>query len=169
MLGKSLVVLEVEVTDLVEELETLAEGLDHFLASFALLHSEGVFAKKSRQIDIVIVESGNELTLHHVFGLVDEEGHDGLGDHVVHGLAHRVEVRHDEALDNVSFELRARRALARIVIGGMQLVWHFGKVNRPDVFLPVLLDLIIVEVLQTAMVNKLHGSITILVGLSEQT
>ena len=48
VLGTSLVVLEVEVTDLVEELETLAEGLDHLLASFTLLHSEGVFAKKGR-------------------------------------------------------------------------------------------------------------------------
>ena len=84
--------LEVEVTDFVQEFETLAQRFDHLLASLALLDGQIVFAEELLKVHIVVIQGSNKLALCHILSLVDKESHDGLGHHIVHALSHCVEV-----------------------------------------------------------------------------
>ena len=103
-----LIVFKVEVANLVEELETFSERLDHFFACFALLYGGIILAQELPKVNTVVIKCANQLLLSHIFGLIHEEGHDRLGHHVVHALADRVKIGDDQALDNVRLKLRTR-------------------------------------------------------------
>ena len=101
------IIFKVKVAYFIEELKTLSERLYHFYAAFALLNCGIIFAQDLLQVDVVVVKGSYKLSLCHVLCLVHEEGHDSFGNHVIHALPDRVEVRDDQALDNVSLQLRA--------------------------------------------------------------
>ena len=143
--------LEIEISDLIQVVKTLLEGGNHLLASLSLLDGGIVFHEQIVEVDIVTVKGSAELSLRHVLGLVDEEGHDGLWHHVVHGLAHGVEVRDDQVFDDVGLKLGPGGALTWVLVLSSHVGGHVWEVNRLDVFLHVLLDLVVVDVLHPSM------------------
>lgn len=54
--------------------------------------------------EVFPVKRADEAVLHAVFGVVDQEVHDGFGYLVGDGLAHDVEVRGDETADELRLE-----------------------------------------------------------------
>lgn len=102
------IVFKVEVADFVEELETLSKRLNHLLAGFALLDRGVVLAQDLLQVNTVVIQGRNKLSLCHVLSFIYQEGHDCFGNHIVHALTYRVEVGDDQALDNMSLHLGAR-------------------------------------------------------------
>ena len=100
-----LIIFKVEVANLVEELETFSERLNHFFAGFALLYGGIILAQELSKINTVVIKCTNQLLLSHIFGLIDKEGHNSLGHHIVHALADRVEIGDYQALNNVRLKL----------------------------------------------------------------
>ena len=63
--------LEVEVSDLVEELEAFPECGHHLYASLPLLYRGIVLTQKLLQVYTIVVKGGDKFSLCHVFGFVD--------------------------------------------------------------------------------------------------
>ena len=105
---------------------------------------------------MLVVYRCNELPLSQVLRLIDKEGHDCLGDHVVHALADCIKVAHNQRLNYVHLQLGPGRALARILVLRSHVGGDVWQVDRLDILLDVLLDLVVRKILKSPIIELLR-------------
>jgi hypothetical protein len=88
---------------LADDLGCLLVRLEQLLALLTLRLDCVVFVEELLE-EVFLVKRADEAVLHAVFGVVDQEVHDGFGDLVGDGLAHNVEVGGDETADELCLE-----------------------------------------------------------------
>lgn len=93
-----------------DTLQHLADNLGRFLVRLEQLLAllplglDRVVLVQQLLEQVFFIQLADEPVLHHVFRVVDQQVHDGLGDLVGDGLAHDVEVGGDEAADELCLE-----------------------------------------------------------------
>lgn len=85
----------VSLQHLADDLGRLAVCLQQFLALFPLFLDAIVLIEELLK-EGFLIERADEAVLHHIFAVVDEQVHNGLGDLVGNGFAYNVKVRGDK-------------------------------------------------------------------------
>jgi hypothetical protein len=88
---------------LTDDLGRLLVRLEQLLALLALRLDCVVFVEELLE-QVFLVKGADETVLHAVFGVVDQQVHDGFGDLVGDGLAHDIEVGGNETADELCLE-----------------------------------------------------------------
>ena len=88
----------------------------------------------------------DQFSLSLIFRFVYQECHNSLGHHIIHGFSDCAVVRDYQVLDHGGFHAGSRTALAGVVIVGTLEASHVWHMNRLDIFLHVLVDLVVVQV-----------------------